>query len=186
MLAVAVLNTVKLPHQSRWLAAIRDVMYSGLRSLSIAKKPIASGFFAISPSLETAIVKVALKAPGCEESLKAAPTDDVQSIPGWRGSLAGDLLEETLPGWRKLFDTFTIESLSRSHHVETMASIMCMLPPDEDCGKGNNKKRNKRKNEQKRQRNEVVGKIFEDFMEGARTLLEEAYDKKSGTSTGDI
>lgn len=130
MLAVAVLRAVYLESRSWWVGALQNVIESGLKSLVIAEGPIKDGRCAMQRSLGTAIVKAALNAPSYEESLRAALAETVQSIPGWQDAFAGELLAETLPGWRELFNR--IEPLSRNSDVKAYACILCMVPLKED------------------------------------------------------
>ncbi|KAH7113088.1 hypothetical protein EDB81DRAFT_826685 [Dactylonectria macrodidyma] len=203
MLAASVLRSLSHPHRYRimWLEAVRNVIDNGLHTLfNRLKFSMAFGKFELSYSLQIAILKLALKVPGHEESLKAAFTDAFPSLvvrAKWQGSFADELLQATMQRLGETFKTFKIESLSRNFHVETWAYIYCLLPPNKDRNKEENKRRNTGENkgrkkkhtpqcEEQKPRSEVVGDLLKDFLEEAGPILEEAYGKSLGSSTVDI
>lgn len=187
----------------KWTKAVIKVIDAGLHALfNRSNWKMAVGSWKMSPSSHHAILKLALKLPGHEESLKAAFAETFPTVATqWQGSFADELLEATMLGWQTTFDEFDIESLSGSYLTQAVACIACMLPPKVDENKENNQGRNKRKDkrrnkklppqnqvEEEKPRSDVVGDILKDFMEEARPILEATYgvSKRLGTSTGDV
>lgn len=209
ILANVVLDTLLCrPQQMEsWMEAVRNIIDKGLHALARkAKLNEGVGYFSLPRAFQTAVLKLALKTPGHEESLKAAFADafadTFQSIEyKWQGSFADELFQVTMPKWQKAINALDIESLSKDPEVEYLAYYTrCLVPFNEDGDKKNTlqneekkkKVRNKRRQElrskdrRKEQRNNFVGKVLKAFMEEARPILEAAYGKSPGTSTDGI
>jgi hypothetical protein len=113
-LRVAALLSVVL-RQSDWQKALFDIVKSELEALpELPKSSKACGLIVIQQSFQIAVVKMALKVPGYQESLKTALTSTVRAIPGWNESFADDILRATMSilPYLQLFTTIA----TQAHH----------------------------------------------------------------------
>ena len=189
------ISSRRLP-RSEWAQAIINVIDAGLHVLfTKTNRECAVEYWEISCSLENAILKLALKLPGHEESLRAAYAETFPTLAAqWKDSLAqsfaDELLQATMPRWQTTFNKFDIESVYKNPHVEMLAHILCMLPSNvdglEENSKGQDKGKNKRrakkpapqkKKQEEKPQGDIIGDILKNFMEAARPVLEEMYGK---------
>lgn len=180
-----------------WVQAIKSVVGAGLK-IMFDKSGWEKMYmeWAISPSLENAILKLALELPGYKESLEAAYAEVFPSLLAlWKElfeqhSFAEELLQVTVPMWQKTVKEFDIKSVYRSTFVKKLAYILCMMPPKvngiEESIKG--KKKNRKQKWAETPQGDVIGDISEGFLKEARPILEELYGKGQNPrrSTDDI
>ena len=182
--------------KTKWQQAVGDLITAGLTALLEKNEKEWSGPWLLSSSTVNAILKLALKLSGAQESLKAAFAETFPAFAAqWPSSFADELLQKTMPGLQEMFVKFDIETLSRSFLIESTAGIRCMVPPKVNKDKKENQRRNKRKNtsqnkeqEEEKPQSDVVGDILKDFMKEARPILVATYGmgKSPGTSTDDM
>ncbi|PCD21884.1 hypothetical protein AU210_015687 [Fusarium oxysporum f. sp. radicis-cucumerinum] len=180
---------------NEWRKKIIAVIDHGLHALAKNKPKILVGFvkYEIPRSFEICILKLALKAPGHEESLKALFTDTFRPFAILSSSYADELFDMTMQGWLEIFNTFEIESLSREFLVEQTARLFCLQQLSQGTDHRQRKKKiktprkanDKLQDKDRKSQSEVIGGLLKAFLEEARSVLEEVYGKSSGKTAGD-
>ncbi|KAG4269117.1 hypothetical protein FPRO04_12240 [Fusarium proliferatum] len=178
----------------KWRKKIIAVIDHGLHALVKNKPKMQVGFvkYEIPRSFEICILKLALKAPGCEESLKALFADTFKPFAILSSSYADELFDVTMEGWLEIFNTFEIESLSREFLVEQAARLFCLQQLSQGTDHRQKKKKNKTqrkannnlRDKDRKSQSEVIGGLLKAFLEEARPVLEEVYGKSPGTTAG--
>ncbi|RYC78981.1 hypothetical protein BFJ63_vAg18141 [Fusarium oxysporum f. sp. narcissi] len=179
---------------NEWRKKIIAVIDHGLHALAKNKPKMRVGFvkYEIPRSFEICILKLALKAPGHEESLKALFTDTFRPFEILSSSYADELFDMIMEGWLEVFNTFEIESLSREFLVEQTARLFCLQQLSQGTDHRQKKKKNKTprkannklQDKDRKSQSEVIGGLLKAFLEEARSVLEEVYGKSSRKTAG--
>ncbi|KAF6784883.1 hypothetical protein CSOJ01_15681 [Colletotrichum sojae] len=178
----------KLHSNEKWQKAILENFDHGIHAVC-NKNATSPAYGTIKLSLlEPAIIRAALGVPGYNDSLKSALAGAIAGAVGWKASWNEELFQETMPGWKNIFQAFKIKELSEEHDIQVDTCIMCLMPLDLEKGRRpkNKKARKLLQQQRSRQWSEAVGAIFKNFMNEARPVFEQAYGKKASTTPGGI
>jgi hypothetical protein len=176
----------------QWTVSIATVINHGIEVLAAEESKISKKLrkplgYRVSYSLEISIIKLAMKRPEGEESLKA---ELEKAFPRFNGtpSFADALVRATREKWPEVLEDFKIESLSRENRINRTAAVTCLMSLHENRNQEKIEKIKKIvKSKAKQRRKElelqalVVEPILEAFFEKAKPILERAYGERPGT-----